>query len=124
MWTAFKSACSDVARIAFEYGHAIRPSENLDERPWKLPEACSVALAAYRNAGKGEQYSARYRLSKDPRRRKHTEEQRIFQLGTGLVVRVAGDDFVVVDPAFAVDESLNHDRVVTVGDAFSRRGEV
>src|SRR6267154_5233457 len=78
-------------------------------------------LAANRDAGKGKQYSARYRLSKpSPRRGKHAEEQRICQLGTGLVIRVAGDDFVVVDPAFAVDESLHHDRVVTVGCAFSR----
>src|SRR3981189_728268 len=71
----------------------------------------SFRLSAYRNAGEGKQYSARYRLSKPPPRRgKHAEEQRIFQLGTGLVIRVAGDDFVVVDPAFAVDESLHHDR--------------
>ena len=37
-----------------------------------------------------------------------------------LRIRVSGDDFVVVYPAFSVDESLNNDRVVTVGNAFGR----
>src|ERR1700733_10936307 len=76
-----------------------------------------LQLAADGNTGKRAEYGTRYRLSKDLRRGKNTENQAIFQLGAGFGVRVAGDDFVVVHPAFSVDESQNHDRIATFGNA-------
>ncbi len=76
-------------------------------------ESSERGLAGHRNSGEGEEYGAPHRLSKDLRRGKNTEKQRIFQLGTGLGIRASGDDLVVVHPAFSVDESLNNDRVVT-----------
>ena len=78
------------------------------------------ALSGYRNTGEREKYGTPYGLPKDLRRGKHAEEQSIFQLRTGLVIRVSGDDFVVVHPAFSVDERLNDDRIVTIRNAPGR----
>ncbi len=71
-----------------------------------------TSLAADRNSGKGEEHGTPYRLPKHLRRGKNAKEQGIFQLRTGLGIRASGDDLIVVHPAFSVDESLNHDRVV------------
>ena len=69
------------------------------------------------NTGKRPEYGTPYRLPKGLRRGKDTENQAIFQLGAGLAVRVSGDDFIVVHPAFSVDASQNNERIGTVGNA-------
>src|ERR1700744_1225902 len=77
-------------------------------------------LARYRNSYEGQEYSTAHGLLKDLRWGKNTEKQHVLQLGTSLAVGVSGDDLVVVHQAFFVDESLNNDRVATLGKALGQ----
>ena len=77
-------------------------------------------LARNGNSGEGEEHRTPYRLSKDLRRGKYAEDKVSSNWEAGLAISVSGDDFVVVDPAFSVDERLHNHRIIAVCNAPGR----